>query len=290
MRATHTNTVIENTLNHDGYVIVDFLKSDELVEVNNRVRELGYGKIHDEKFRTSIYKDPVEKLNQIFDTLSPVFQTAAKRFLQDYKLLRIVIFDKGPGGGKVSVHQHPTLVDESRYRSFAIWIPLADTTVDMGTLHVIKGSHIISNHIRSFGENQKICYDVSQRIITRYSTPLLLKAGQAVILDDRLIHWSPPNKSPWIRTAIQLELIPLDAKLAIHYRASDTELLKYEISEECYKVAQLSRVKPDNLKFITKVKQKHFFYNNKQFISKIINTNPNHIKLKGNIFRRLFNL
>ena len=105
----------------------------------------------------------------------------------------------------------------------------------------------------------------------------------------RQIHWSPANKSSRIRTVIQLKLIPQEANLAAHYRPNEQELLKYTISEESYRVHAPSRVKPDDLEFIGKLNQQHVIYNNKQFISKMKEINPDNAWQKRNLFQRLFN-
>ena len=289
MRTTFIDNQMEQSFANDGYCVVNLLNPAELEEVRKGIKKLGFGIDSKNKFRISINQEPVEKKNQIFEELSPVFQSVADNYLQNYRLLRIAIFDKLPGGRDIRVHQHANLVDESKYRSLAIWVPITDTTVEMGTLHVIKGSHTVFNHVRSPNDYEAFD-DVSIKVIKKYSTPLLLNAGQAVILDDRLIHWSPPNKSSRIRTALQLELIPEEAELVIYYRTNNQELLKYALNEKCYREAAPTNNKPDNLQVIGELKQPQISYNSRQFISMMQGINPDNSTGKGNLFERLFNL
>lgn len=288
MRTIFFEPGIEESFTNDGYCVVEFLNPAGLAEVSKGIKEVGFGIDSENRFRISINQESVEKKNQIFKKLSPVFQGAADNFLQNYKLLRIAIFDKLPGGGEIGVHQHANLVDESKYRSLAIWVPLTDTAVEMGTLHIVKGSHKVFNHVRSPNDFNAF-KDVSTKFIKKCSTPLLLKAGQAVILDDRLIHWSPPNKSSHFRTAIQLELIPEEAELVIYYRANDLELIKHAMNEKCYREAAPTINKPDNLQVIGVLKQPSIRYSSNQFAAMMEGTNPD-IKLKSNFLERLFNL
>jgi ectoine hydroxylase-related dioxygenase (phytanoyl-CoA dioxygenase family) len=280
---------MEDKLFHDGYVVVDFLNPDELKEMQKGIRELGFGMDNEKKLRISVIQGSVEKRNEIFEKLSPVFQRTINEFLQNYKIIRIAVFDKLPGGDGIRIHQHANLVDESKYRSLAIWIPLTETKVDMGTLHVAKGSHLFTNFIRSYDDYFTVFENVSARVMKRYSIPLSLTAGQAVIFDDRLIHWSPPNISSRIRTAIQLEMVPQEAELAIYYRANEQELLKYAIDEKTYRVTAMATEKPDNLKFIGKLNQSNVRYGNRQFVKMMQAVNPE-TKFKSNFFERLFNL
>ncbi len=289
MRTAFFEKEREDSIAHDGCVVVDFLDSGELLKVRQGIGKLGFGVENETKLRISITQDGVEKRNEIFEELSPVLQSAADKFLQNYKLIRIAIFDKLPGGDGVRIHQHANLVDESKYRSLATWLPLTETTVEMGTLYVVKGSHEFSNHVRSYDDYYRAFNGVSRSLIKRYSTPFLLKRGQAIIFDDRLIHWSPPNKSSEIRTAIQLELVPEEAELAIYYRTNEHELLKYAIDRKTYRETALTLERPENLELIGTLSQPLVSYGNKQFISMMRGIRPGSTKLKEHFFRRLFN-
>lgn len=290
MRNVLTEKHLEDALTRDGYLIIDFLGQDELDEIRRGTAELGFGLDNQTKLRMSVVQGSDKNRHAIFERFSPVFQLAINRFLQNYKLIRVGIFDKLPGGKIVRVHQHPNLVNESKYRSVTIWMPLTDTTVEMGTLHVVKGSHEFSNHIRSYDDYFDAFERVSSKVMTRYSTPLTLKLGQAVIFDDRLIHWSPPNKSSRIRTAFQLISVPEEAELTIYFRANRQELSKYAISKESYKTTQFTHGKPDYLKEIEKVNQPAIIYNDREFISMMQKNNPGSLSQKKNFFERLLGL
>ena len=290
MRAAFTEKYMEDLVTNDGYVIVDFLNPDELEEIQKNTKELGFGIYNEEILRITITHDSVEEKNEIFEKFSSVLQNAANKFLQNYKLIRVAIFDKLPGGGWVRPHQHPHLVDESKYKSLAIWIPLTDTTVEMGTLHVVNGSLKIFIHKIRTHNDTRAFEGVSRKIIKKYSTPLPLKAGQAVIFHDRLIHWSPPNKSSRIRTAFALELMPKESELIIYYRDNDQDLLKYAIDAKTFQasVFPLKR-KPDNLELLGIIKQSYISYNNRQFIAMMQGACSNSTNRNRNLFQRLFN-
>ncbi|OGT65434.1 MAG: hypothetical protein A2993_04135 [Gammaproteobacteria bacterium RIFCSPLOWO2_01_FULL_47_190] len=72
------------------------------------------------KLRNSVVHESAARKNEIYEKFYPVFQRAADKFLQNYNLMRIAIFDKLPGGGTIRIHQHPHIVDESKYRSLTI--------------------------------------------------------------------------------------------------------------------------------------------------------------------------
>lgn len=288
MRTTFIENQKEISFANDGYLVVELLDPVKLKELNKAVRELGFGREHEEKLRVSITQESAEKKKEIYEKLSPVLRSVTDKLFLDYKLIRIGIFDKLPGGRETTIHNHPNLVDESKYRSLTFWVPLTDTSVEMGTLHVIKGSHKITNHIRPYNDFYGTYKKVSTRLLKKYSTPILLKAGQAIVFDDRLIHWTPPNNSSRIRTAIKVDFIPQEAELAIYFRSNDRELLKYTIEENCFRDASLTQNIPDNLQLLEKLNQQRIRFDNKQFISMMQCARPDDKSFKINIFQRFF--
>ena len=290
MRNIFSEKQREDSISQDGYLVVDFLNQDELEEIRRRSTELGFGMDNQIKLRMSVVQGPDENRQAIFERFLPIFQNAINRYLQNYKLIRIGIFDKLPGGKIVRVHQHPNLVDETKYRSVTIWVPLTDTTVEMGTLHVVKGSHQFSNHVRSYDDYFGAFERISSKVMARYSTAFSLRLGQAVIFDDRLIHWSPPNRSSRIRTAFQLISVPEEAELTIYYRANRQELSKYAISKESYRAIPFAQGKPDYLQEIEKLNQIPVVYKDREFISMMQERNPGCVSQKKKLFERLFNL
>lgn len=58
--------------------------------------------------------------------------------------------------------------------------------------------------------------NIKHDIITKHMVPMNVKAGEAVILDDSVVHYSNINQTDGLRLAIQLILIPEEEK-SIHY-------------------------------------------------------------------------
>lgn len=95
-------------------------------------------------------------------------------------------------------------------RMLTAWIPMADTSVDNGTLCVIEGSHLWpeSNHVRGF--NDKNLDTIASRI-GRNISPETIKAieirkGQVSFHHMRTLHASSPNVSGQPRFAVALHM------------------------------------------------------------------------------------
>ena len=253
MRTVFINPYKENIFSDDGYCIVDLLTEAELDEVRNHVLAFGYGADNPEKLRKSITSEHSVRKREFFERILPVVKKPLNNFLANYRIILITIFDKLPGGGVIKLHNHPNIVDEKKYRSVTVWIPLSDTSTKMGALHVIKGSHKIFTGLRTSKDYSR--FDkVPDKIKLKYCIPLSLKSGQGVIFDDRLFHSSPPNKTTQIRTAIRLQLVPSEADLEIYSRINDQVIKKYTFDERVYMDALVSAVDPEKLESIESLK------------------------------------
>lgn len=266
----------EELLGRDGFVVVEILDADSLARVRARIRELGFGEddgrgfpVPRSRLRVSLTQGDAELAVRIFDEVSPLLRLAADRLLDEYALLRIAVFDKLSRGEGIGPHQHATIVDESTCRSLTIWLPLTDTSIEMGTLHVVEGSHEFTHGYRPKNRVRDAFAGVSRRVLARYSTALPLRAGQAVLFDDRLIHWSPPNRSSRPRTALQLELIPEEAELVMYYRTRAGDLAKYAVDRSLYRRDWLNQEDAEKLTRLEELRQPEIRYGNRQFLSMV---------------------
>ncbi|HHG85355.1 MAG TPA: hypothetical protein ENJ82_11470, partial [Bacteroidetes bacterium] len=122
---------------------------------------------------------------------------------------------KEENDGEVPLHQNWAFVDERRFTSVSIWVPLMDSNVANGTLEMVDGSH------KRFGElrGPLIPWEldkVGRDIIADFMTPMNVNAGDAVVLDDSLVHYSNINQTDGLRLTIQLILVPKEVEV-LHY-------------------------------------------------------------------------
>jgi hypothetical protein len=274
MRTTCHDQRHEDRLTRDGFAVVALLGPDELARVGWGVRNLGFGAddgtgfpVPRSRMRISISQGDAQTSGRIFDALAPLLREATSRILREYALLRIGIFDKLPRGAAIEPHQHATIVDESKYRSLTMWVPLGDTTVEMGTLHVVPGSHELTHDFRPKNQVRDRFARVSRKVVARHSTAVSLRAGEAVVFDDRLIHWSPPNRSSRIRTALQLELVPEEAELVMYYQTGAHGLAKYAAERSEYRRSWLNRQDPQKLRHLATLSQPVARYDDRHFRS-----------------------
>jgi ectoine hydroxylase-related dioxygenase (phytanoyl-CoA dioxygenase family) len=126
-------------------------------------------------------------------------------------------------------------------------------------------------------------------VLERCSTPIAVHAGQAVVFDDRLIHWSPPNRSSLVRTALQLMLAPDEAELVTYYRTNAYELAKYAVDRTTYRKHWMIQVNPESLTPLGKVSQPEITYGDREFLSMVRRTGSTAARVPGPPFSRVFN-
>lgn len=169
---------------------------------------------------TFIDKNPEYK-RKVFKIITEAFEKRAGEYLNDYTPIIANYIRKKEGGGEVPLHQNWAFVDEEKFTSVSIWVPLVDSDEANGTLQMVDASH------KKFGKlrGPLIPWElepIKGKIIEGHLTPMNVKAGSGVILDDSIVHYSNVNKTPGLRLAIQLILIP-SCTHSIHYHLDQSK-------------------------------------------------------------------
>lgn len=95
-----------------------------------------------------------------------------------------------------------------------VWIPLVDATLENGCLHMIPGTHTkkVEQHgTESYSGTGYTTLD--ETYIARRKKEIIalpVRAGSAILFNDRLIHSSTPNLSNAVRWSVDLRYQPTD--------------------------------------------------------------------------------
>ncbi len=211
--------VFQSQENHDtfqkeGFIVVDLLTPEEL----ERIREI-YQSYHPEPepgfFTTTFNQDVAHRTQVNNDILSVVSRPIAELF-ENYKVNFCSFITKAPGPkSELILHQDMSLVDESRYNGINIWCPLVDLTPENGAIQLLPRSHRLFPTYR--GSSLSDIYDGVENEVKSLMDSLYLKAGQAVIFDQSIMHYSPPNLSDAVRPVINTFVTHQDAEIIISW-------------------------------------------------------------------------
>lgn len=208
-----------------GYVIVPLLGKDDIKKLQAIYSEHERDSKVGLPFYTSIWSESPQYRVVIDAELKKILVAALSRYLLDCQPVFANFMVKHPGDSSQLIpHQDWNFVDETRYDSVTVWCPLIDVNENNGNLQVVPGSHRLKNFIRGRffdAPFQSLLDDVIKSKLQN----MPMKAGEALILNSRLIHASPPNYSSIVRVAASVVMAPAEAEL-IHYVMEDREAKK----------------------------------------------------------------
>lgn len=154
------------------------------------------------------------------------------RILEEGELLGSSFIAKPKGSqGILPPHSDWNIVDERHSRSYNLWIPLVDTTVENGAVHVIPGSHNWMDDFRGPGIPNPYA-DLKEEIWAAMQ-PLEMAAGTALLYDHRLLHASPNNQTDELRIACVSGIKSKSADLR-YYHGDDRIIRAYAADSEFY--------------------------------------------------------
>ena len=211
-----------------GYVVLPFLSADEVAALARTYREMFPG-LPEGFYSTSFSRDePAKaKLSAVVDA---VFEEKVDRLAAPYRKLGSCFLSKSPGErGEMPIHQDWTVVDESRYQSLTIWVPLCDVDERNGALRVLNGSHRFSDALRAPtlpDPFREVKAEIEADLVT-----VPMKAGEAIIFSQALLHASPPNLSGQERDVVTFGFVPEKAELLYHYRNEAGNVERYAVPD-----------------------------------------------------------
>lgn len=231
----HPPVLLDEKLNEqlfsNGFVLFPFLNREEV----DALRALFF-QYHVLDEITGLYVSSHSKdcktMHKMNAVNSKIFASPIERHFQNVKKLGGTFIVKSPDPNNIlHPHQDWNIVDETKYRSFTIWVPLQDITEDNGAMYVLPGSH---NWIRGYRHiTIDSVYGKVYDLAWKHSIPLYMKAGEAVIFDHALVHASKPNCSDELRICATYGLISQDATMRI-YLNDNGNIEEYSSTPEYY--------------------------------------------------------
>jgi len=230
----HMKRVFKDSYNQKGFEENGFIKipfyNTEEVEYLTKLYEDLHPKDETGFFPSTFSKDK-EYRKKTDEEIRRVGQRSISENLQDVLVVCGSYIVKYPDPDSImGVHQDMTLVDESEFTGINIWCPLIDLNDENGVLYVLPKSHRIFPTYR--GASIPNIYDETFEELIPKMIPLFLKAGEAVLFDQSIIHYSPPNTSNQKRIVTNTYFSHKDVKFRTAYYPKDEHQDKVELFEQ----------------------------------------------------------
>ncbi|MDQ4087425.1 MAG: phytanoyl-CoA dioxygenase family protein [Pseudomonadota bacterium] len=207
----------------NGYTLVRLLSGEEAVGLCRRIEALelgkGFARNSPNPYHATYFDEDVGYRRAAFEFVRSAIEDRAAALLNDYRIVTAGFVVKRPGDGPVSLHRDWTLTADPGQVTLNFWCPLVDADEANGTLRLVAGTHRlvpnvetahVPSYFASYGE-----------AIKRLAVPVRVKAGEALIFDSGMLHWSAENGSAEPRPALLATWIPR-ASQAVFY-ALDTD-------------------------------------------------------------------
>jgi hypothetical protein len=217
-------------------VIPSFLNSEEVQHMDRLFDEL-HPNLPESGFFAGVYSSDFEYKKRVSEEVKVVYKRTYENTFMDYTPFGGAFLHKiSAPDSYLFVHQDWTVVEEEKHVALNIWVPLCDITADNGPLMVLPGSQYDAfNVLRS--PTMRFFFDDDSSAVINQLESLIVKAGDAVVLNQSLVHYSPPNVSGKIRKAITAGVKTKDAQMIFHFKDKDSEddsIEKFEMDDDFF--------------------------------------------------------
>lgn len=256
MKQLFRDARVQAEFEKSGYVVIDLLDQAQVDELTGFYNGLKNASTPAYGFQVSLDNESPDFVRSVSERLVKTVRGSVDRLFQHHKIFTASFVTKAKNPlGVVPPHQDWTFVDESQFWSATIWCPLVDVNMDNGALGLIKGSHRLYDHVRPSPSPQYTPPFKDQLFsIFPYLNIVELRAGQAVVFDNRTLHASPPNITDQTRVAFGIGITQEGADIRHYYMLPGQQkplMEGYEVQQEFfynYNNARLSALSDHGMK------------------------------------------
>lgn len=169
------------------------------------------------------YENSIAVHEKIVDLVSPQLADKIEGF--DIYLSHFVI-KKAHSETAFQLHQDWNIVDETKYKSYQIWIPLEPSYPENGGLCFVPESNQFLSNIRSgsFG----ITDIPIEEALYPYLSYIRTFVGEAIVFENRTLHGSFMNSTDKDRVAVIVNVVQKEAQPLYFEKLNDNELAAYD--------------------------------------------------------------
>jgi hypothetical protein len=202
----------------NGYLVLDLLDNYEVERLKKYYDTLNNNHIGDYGFHVSMDNKSEDFINAVLYELENVIKPKTDLYFEATQMFTGSFVVKEPRPNSfVPPHQDWSFTDDNKYNSVTVWTCLSDTTIENGAMAVLPGSHKWFTGPRASPSPGFITpFQAHGMELFPYMTLIPMKAGQALIFENKTLHASPPNNSNEARVAAGIGLTQIEAPI-YHY-------------------------------------------------------------------------
>lgn len=237
----NSSNLVTSIMN-DGFVIIDLLDNNE-VTILNALSEK-YLSSNQQNFIASSHILSIYDSKKINEILHQIIAPKIAHLFPTLTLLGGTLATKKRGNSILKAHNDWSIVDETKYNSYNLWIPLINTSKTNGTLGMIVGSHLWKHNVRGLNIPNEFESQTNDFLNIGYEPAL--KAGQAILYNHKLIHYSRPNTTDTPRNVAIIGMKDKEADLLVSFSIDNKTIETYAVSQEDFYNFDIEKIKKEN--------------------------------------------
>lgn len=228
------DNLLQQQIEEKGFVKVPLLSIEEVAEIkqyifqNTPLVEMTkhYG------FTAAVWMSERDKKVNLDLKIRSLVEPKLKELIDGFKAITYSAIGKGIGeNSELGLHQDWSVVDEEKEYSLSMWIPLSNSNYENGAIHFLSGSHKTFPRIRCGSISHE--YGDAQTIIKQMEC-IEVTAGDALLFNSRILHYTPNNYSADMRFALISCIVPSKAEIVQYYKVNDSKIEVYKMEEDFY--------------------------------------------------------
>jgi hypothetical protein len=208
---------IQASIHEVGYKVAGNIGLDLLSDLTRLYGALHAFKPSEGGMFYSLYSNDIEYREKVHLGIENILKPIFDNLFNDYKTVINSFIVKIPGPkSDFTLHQDSTGLDEFKYSPLSAWIPLQDTDLSNGTLCIIPKTHGFFSPYRGISFSPPFAQ--YEAVLRKYLIPVDLKAGDILLFDNRLVHYSHLNSSNQERRVVMSGIFPSEAEILSVYK------------------------------------------------------------------------
>lgn len=239
MRPLFKDPAIQDFFDQNGYAVIDLLSAEEVEYLRNYYNKLDNNHIGEYGFHVSMDNRSYDFVNGVISTLEQVILPRAQEHFDRCKMFTGSFVVKEPRPNSfVPPHQDWSFTDDTQFNSVTVWTALSDTDIENGAMAVLPGSHKWFHGPRASPSPGYITpFQAYGMDLFPYMKLIPMKAGQALVFENKTLHASPPNNSSVARIGAGIGMTQEEAPLLHYYvipGSQPQQLQCYEVDREYF--------------------------------------------------------
>jgi hypothetical protein len=190
------DAALQQEFDRHGFVIRRMLDDAQLERARAALGETSAGREFARNDAEKVYFNSMFDRDQQFrgryrQAMEAILRPSLDHMLTGMRIFETSLLYKPGQSGVLNLHQHVPLTARPFATTIFCWCALEDTDESNGALKVVPGSHLLLRRLRTL-ETGEFFEDYRDEI-TRLAVPIRLKAGEAILFENSLLHGAYPN-------------------------------------------------------------------------------------------------